>query len=107
MENKIELEKDLTEIFDDEYEKRHLITPTNTAKKLTEKGYTKQEWISVEDRLPDEDERVLVALTRSRSYTIIDTDRISNKYSYKWVRWGNDVTHWMPLPPKPKMKGAE
>lgn len=50
-ENQIEFERDLIEIFDEEYEKRYLITPTNTAEKLTEKGYLKEtqgEWITDE-----------------------------------------------------------
>ena len=40
--------KDLIEIFDEEYEKRRLITPKNTAEKMTAKGYQKQsegEWM--------------------------------------------------------------
>lgn len=66
-------------------------------------GYRKEsEWISVEDRLPQEEIRVLVAIKSERSYTEIDTDRIING---KWVRWSNDVTHWQPLPELPKMKG--
>lgn len=32
---------DLIEIFDEEYGKRNLITPQNTAEKLTAKGYRK------------------------------------------------------------------
>ena len=57
-------------------------------------------WISVKDRLPDEDVRVLVYLHSDRSYTTMDTDRLLNG---KWVRWGAlDVTHWMPLPLPPK-----
>ena len=32
---------DLIEIFDEEYSKRNLITPQNTAEKLTAKGYRK------------------------------------------------------------------
>ena len=43
-----EMQKDLIEIFDEEYEKRRLITPQNTAEKMTAKGYRKQsegEWI--------------------------------------------------------------
>lgn len=51
MEKQIEeMARDLTEIFNEEYEKRYLITPTNTATKLTEQGYRKQvqgEWINV------------------------------------------------------------
>lgn len=40
--------EDLIEIFDEEYERRRLITPQNTAEKMTAKGYRKQsegEWI--------------------------------------------------------------
>ena len=37
-----EMEKDLVEIFDEEYEKRRMITPQNTAEKMTAKGYRKQ-----------------------------------------------------------------
>ena len=32
---------DLIEIFDEEYAKRNLITPQNTAEKMTDKGYRK------------------------------------------------------------------
>jgi hypothetical protein len=57
------------------------------------------EWISVHDKLPDEDIRVLVSIDSDRSYTKIDTDRILNG---NWVRWYKDVTHWMPTPELPK-----
>ena len=56
------------------------------------------EWISVKDRLPNEDVRVLVYLNSDRNYTKIDTDR---RLEGKWVRWGYDVTHWMCLPEPP------
>lgn len=68
------------------------------------------EWISVEDRLPDnENERVLVFLkdadfTKPIGFNKIDTDRYIDG---KWVRWGRYVTHWMPLPDAPKMKGGK
>ena len=67
-------------------------------------------WISVEDRLPKNGlARVLVFL-KDNAYTKpigtnkIDTDRYIDG---KWVRWGVNVTHWMPLPAPPKMKGGE
>lgn len=82
-----------------------LPSPTMYAKDLYWKGYRKQEWISVEERLPETDTRVLVYMHENRmSYTKIDTDRIVAR---KWVRWGDLVTHWMPLPEAPKMKGGE
>jgi len=72
----------------------------DVAEALVNAGYRKQEWISVEDRLPENDNRVLVYMHENRmSYTKIDTDRI---VSGKWVRWGDTVTHWMPLPDAPK-----
>ena len=43
-----EMRKDLIEIFNEEYEKRRLLTPDFTAEKMTAKGYRKQsegEWI--------------------------------------------------------------
>ena len=62
------------------------------------------EWISVEERLPEFDERVLVYLDSKRSCVKIDTDRIVQG---RGVRWGNDITHWQPLPEAPKMKGGK
>ena len=72
-----------------------------------EAGYRKQEWISVDERLPEEDTRVLVYLnipkTDANTYTFFDTDRI---LIGKWIRWNKFVSHWMPLPEAPKMKGG-
>ena len=64
-------------------------------------------WIPVSERLPENmDDRVLVLLpTKSYDYPIgnqhIDTDRYRGEYR-KWVRYGDKVTHWMPLPEPPK-----
>lgn len=66
-----EMRKDLIEIFDEEYEKRRLITPQNTAEKMTAKGYRKQEWISVEDRLPQKHDEVLVFCDGARQLDFI------------------------------------
>lgn len=60
------------------------------------------EWISVKDRLPENDERVLVCLNNVASAMCngkIDTDRFLKN---GWVRWNKYVTHWMPLPEPPK-----
>ena len=65
----------------------------------------KPEWISVDDRLPKNNlARVLVYIkandfTRPIGFNRIDTDRCIDG---KWVRWGENVTHWMPLPAAPK-----
>lgn len=73
------------------------------AKKLFEDGYRKQEWISVEDRLPTwEDGKVLIYTTHGISIAQRTTSG----------RWQGDlakpkwITHWMPLPQPPKMKGG-
>ena len=72
------------------------------ADSLIANGVTVQEWISVEDRLPDdENHRVLAACVGDYpiGYPRIDTDRYTRGH---WVRYGNDVTHWMPVPQPPK-----
>ena len=57
------------------------------------------EWVSVEERLPEEKQRVIVRCERVGT-------------SVGWILWGNwmtdigpgagKVTHWMPLPKAPK-----
>ena len=60
--------------------------------------------IPVEERLPEEKQRVIVRCERVGT-------------SVGWILWGNwmtdigpgagKVTHWMPLPPGPSAKGEE
>ena len=77
------------------------------AERAVEAGYSKPEWISVDEALPEEDTRVLVYLniqkTDANIYTFFDTDRILDG---KWIRWRGYISHWMPLPEAPK-GGAE
>ena len=76
------------------------------ADQLIENGVIVPQWISVKDRLPNEDTRVLAYLNIKKldanTYTYFDTDRLLNG---KWVRWNSYVTHWMLLPEPPKAKG--
>ena len=101
-----EMRKDLIEIFDEEYEKRRMITPDFTAEKMTAIGYRKQEWISVDDRLPDTDE-VLVYYRKGVGHAAPKKQGLDKM---DWDVFFNitGTTHWMPLPEPPKMKvGAE
>ena len=70
---------------------------------LIEQGVTVQEWYSVKDRLPEENERVLVWIGNNRYNDVRkDTDRVHNG---KWVRWGGCVTHWTPWNMPQPLKG--
>jgi hypothetical protein len=71
---------------------------------------TKGEWISVDERLPENElERVLVTLKQGTFTNTIGTNKVDTDIFVegRWVRWGRYVTHWMPLPEAPKMKGGE
>lgn len=56
------------------------------------------EWISVKDRLPEDNQRV-IAFIPTNDNAPIDADRF---VCNRWVRYGWKVTHWMPLPELPK-----
>ena len=110
-----EMRKDLVEIFDEEYEKRRLITADNTAEKMTAKGYRKQAWISVEERLPTEQKEFLAYYGFDNGdgdlgmmYTgVLTYFAYDKKPHFQHEELRLRVTHWMPLPEAPKMKGGE
>ena len=73
-------------------------------------GVTVQKWISVNDRLPEEEGWYLVYTTPNREHKSINKAMFCKGYA-----WGNfepywrgagghwaNVTHWMPLPQPPK-----
>ena len=86
---------------------------------LLDNGVTAQEWISVDDRLPDDEQEVLVIahgwggrLVYVGSHKRVEAQKswltgITNKSS-EWSLWGWSylkepmVTHLMPLPQPPK-----
>lgn len=61
------------------------------------------EWISVEDRLPEEGIKVLTYLGKDDEFKI---NYIVNCPQPIWAcvleREQNEVTHWMPLPKRPR-----
>ena len=74
-------------------------------------GYRKQEWISVDERLPEETCECL-AVSKFGTISLVN---YSNRYKAfnatddydDGDRWKfSDITHWMPLPEAPKMKGG-
>ena len=76
------------------------------AKALYNAGYRKQEWISVDERLPDKEGTYLTYTDKDN----VDLDIFCIYSSHGTKFWSGErrgkVTHWMPLPEAPKMKGG-
>ena len=79
------------------------------AEELYKAGFCKQEWISVEDRLPEENGRYLVFVKVSHqlleNITILSILKYNKGQGFDVYSIAETVTHWMPLPEAPKMKG--
>ena len=75
--------------------------------KIYDAGYRKQEWISVDERLPETNEEVLVYSSVGKIYTAcyIRVDGI--EFWFENIDGFREITHWMPLPEAPKMKGEK
>ena len=80
-------------------------TYETAARYLISHGVTVQEWISVDDRLPENNQWALCFM-KDKSF---GTFRVFqwNYIDWQWndgnERWKEkDVTHWMPLPQPPK-----
>ena len=67
--------------------------------RLYNAGYRKQEWISIADRLPEDSMTVITFNTMGE----VDADYYA---AYSLGFTDKTVTHWMPLPEPPKMKGG-
>lgn len=70
-------------------------------------GYRKQEWISVEDRLPEESTNVLAYSTKYNEIIFLyycGEDEWEDEKGFASAKYYG-ITHWMPLPEPPKMKG--
>ena len=92
-----------------------LVDPTEAvADYLLDNGVTVQEWISVKDRLPDNKEHdwVLAQVVEDNGYMhipkVMEYRQLRNDWfeeTYGWLSEHNglfSVTHWMPLPERPK-----
>lgn len=73
------------------------------------------EWISVKERLPDKNDRVIACVIFYGEPVVWDGVRWNGKewqteteavYDY-WTSIMHPVTHWMPLPEPPEEGGAE
>ena len=62
-------------------------------------------WISVKERLPDENRFVLLACHNSASLYYVQTGRMlqneDRSYTWKCCDFPEEVTHWQPLPQPP------
>lgn len=90
-------------VYDDWYSNNYI------AEKLIANGVTVQEWISVDDRLPEEGEYVLCVLKgfnyggKIQVCKFVPADKFKDKPYFEYFRNGfPSVTHWMPLPEPPK-----
>lgn len=81
---------------------------TKEATALYNADYRKQEWIDVNERLPETDDFYL-CISYCGCHEIYWFNRKHKLFnaSDDSTEWAIDVTHWMPLPTPPKMKGAE
>jgi hypothetical protein len=66
------------------------------------------QWISVKDRLPKEEQEVLIGwfqVTASNKQYFAHDVAIFNQNEFSGWRKYPEVTHWMPLPNPPKEEG--
>ena len=77
--------------------------------RLVEANKTSTRWISVRERLPQDGQKV-IATFRNDGGRVVDQARYANGEfdfaSWAYV-WGDNVTHWMPLPQPPKEEDHE
>ena len=86
-----------------------LVDPTEAvADYLLDSGVTVQEWISVDDRLPEPKHKFdarnwyLVALSNGVVKELAYEFHNHSVFGYGWRETAYPVTHWMPLPEPPK-----
>ena len=77
-------------------------TPYSLADHLIANGVTVQEWISVKDRLPENDQKVL-CFNYNGEYKVLRWNYIDWMWN-SGIEWLKEdyVLYWMPLPQPPK-----
>ena len=84
------------------YEKNQI---EKIASNIIDNGVTVQEWISVNDRLPEPYVSVLVNMPGEKPFPTVREGFISNDgiwQSAMFRREPGEVTHWQPMPQPPK-----
>ena len=73
---------------------------------MKQAGWESSEWISVEDRLPDWEEKAVMQILIVRKAYDTAKEAMYNPNIKKFMSLGfsvlEDVTHWKPLPQPPK-----
>lgn len=70
-------------------------------------GYRKQKWISVDERLPDTNEKVLVCYSNGSMDVAKYIRADGYAFWFEEATFFRNITHWMPLPEAPKGGKAE
>ena len=80
------------------------VSVENAANILIDNGVTVQKWISVDDRLPEKGQEVLV-FDESENWTgfaWLRPDETWTTLGFDFPFGLGEVTHWMPIPQSPK-----
>lgn len=89
-------------LFDRTYDPNEKLLLDESADRLENQG----EWISVEERLPEENGRYLACVNVSHlaftSLTIIAVMEYGKSHGFYLYNETEKVTHWMPFPEAPK-----
>ena len=94
----MDVREKLVELLNASPDIRMPYTPTEiVADRLIAHGVTVQEWISVEDRPPEQGQEVIVYSGGVLKPTVF-AYQFWNKNYDSWAR----ITRWMPLPPAPE-----
>lgn len=74
------------------------IFPYILAEELAQNGVTIQEWVSVEERLPDKTGSYIVCTAKNTVYCA----KYYANGKHFGIEMNTHITHWMPLPDPPK-----